>query len=90
MKKLGTLALMSAALIALGGCGEKKDEGGLTAADNQELNNAAEMLDASPDSLVASDNVALGNGEEAAGTAVESDDNAADDGPGDVARGNSE
>jgi hypothetical protein len=62
MKKLGIVIVATAAL-ALAACGAKKDEGGLTASDNQELNNAAEMLDASPDSLVASDNVALGNGE---------------------------
>ena len=66
MKKLGLFTMIAAASVALAACGEKKDEGGLTAADNQELNNAAEMLDASPDSLVASDNVALGNGESTA------------------------
>ena len=63
MKTTKSLLLIAAASLALGGCGSKKDEGGLTAQDNLELNNAAEMLDASPDSLVAS-NVALGNGEE--------------------------
>ena len=62
MKRLGLFTIFAAASVALAACGEKKDEGGLTAADNQELNNAAEMLDASPDSLVASDDVALGNG----------------------------
>jgi hypothetical protein len=89
MNKPGTMILAVAALASLAACGAKKDEGGLTAADNQELNNAAEMLDASPDSLVASGNVALGNGEEAAGTAVETEANAADN-QGEVARGNSE
>ncbi|MDB5669502.1 MAG: hypothetical protein JWO25_461 [Alphaproteobacteria bacterium] len=63
MKKLNALISIAAITLALAACGPKKDEGGLTAQDNQELNNAAEMLDASPDSLVASDNVALGNGE---------------------------
>ena len=87
MKKLGTLALIAAASIALAACGEKKDEGGLTAADNQELNNAAEMLDASPDSLVASDDVSLGNGES---TALDADAaNAAGNGA-EVNPGNSE
>ena len=66
MKKLGLFTMFAAVSVALAACGEKKDEGGLTAADNQELNNAAEMLDASPDSLVASDDVALGNGESTA------------------------
>jgi hypothetical protein len=88
MKKLGTLALSAAALLVLAACGEKKDEGGLTAQDNQELNNAAEMLDASPDSLVASDNVALGNGES---TALETDAaNAAIDNDANAIQGNSE
>jgi hypothetical protein len=88
MKKLGTLSIATAALIALAACGSKKDEGGLTAQDNQELNNAAEMLDASPDSLVASDNVTLGNGE---ATAVDTGGgNEATDNGADVSRGNSE
>jgi hypothetical protein len=88
MKKLGTLPIAAAVVIALAGCGGKKDEGGLSAQDNQELNNAAEMLDASPDSLVASDNTALGNGE---GTAVDDDGGAgAEENTGGVARGNSE
>ena len=69
MKRLGLFTIFAAASVALAACGEKKDEGGLTAADNQELNNAAEMLDASPDSLVASDDVALGNGESTASDA---------------------
>jgi hypothetical protein len=89
MKKLSTLILTTAALVALAGCGAKKDEGGLSAQDNQELNAAAEMLDASPDSLVATDNVALGNGEEPAAGAAEANESAAND-AGDVARGNSE
>jgi hypothetical protein len=89
MKKLLTVTLMTAAMVALAACGAKKDEGGLTAQDNQELNNATEMLDTSPDSLVASDNVALGNGEQAVDTGAATDANAAND-AGDVARGNSE
>jgi hypothetical protein len=89
MSKLGIFAIATAASIALAACGAKKDEGGLTAQDNQELNNAAEMLDASPDSLIASDNVALGNGEEATGTDADAGEsaNVADN---EVARGNSE
>ena len=89
MRKLGIVTLAAFVSISLAACGAKKDEGGLTAEDNQELNNAAEMLDASPDSLVPSDNVALGNGDEAVGTGVESEANAAGD-QGEVARGNAE
>lgn len=85
MKKLGLFTMFAAVSVALAACGEKKDEGGLTAADNQELNNAAEMLDASPDSLVASDDVALGNGES---TALDAEANAS--GNGAVEPGNSE
>jgi hypothetical protein len=54
-------------LIALGACGRGDDKaGGLTAEENRQLDNAAEMLDTSPDSLVPADNQALGNGEETA------------------------
>lgn len=64
MKTTKPILLIAAASLALAACGSKKDEGGLTAQDNLELNNAAEMLDTSPDSLVPTDNVALGNGED--------------------------
>jgi hypothetical protein len=37
----------------------------VTAEESRELDNAAEMLDASPDSLTASEDAALGNGESA-------------------------
>ena len=64
MKTTKSLLLIAAATLALAGCGSKKDEGGLTSEDNLELNTAAEMLDASPDSLIASENGTLGNGED--------------------------
>jgi hypothetical protein len=51
--------LACAALTAA--CG-REDDGSPTAAENESLNNIAEVLDASPDSLVAEDG-ALGNGE---------------------------
>jgi hypothetical protein len=63
MGKMIVAAALAAGL-ALAGCGDKAGEGGLTEAENRELDNAAEMLDASPDSLVANDEAALGNGEE--------------------------
>jgi hypothetical protein len=62
MKKLVMAA--GAALFALAACGSEENPGGLSAEENRELNNAAEMLDASPDSLIASDEATLGNGEE--------------------------
>jgi hypothetical protein len=65
MKRLTTLA---AALAALSACGGDENAGGLSAEENRELNNAAEMLDASPDSLVAGEDAGLGNGEEPAQT----------------------
>ncbi len=53
-----------AAVLALGACGGSDDgEGGVTAEESKQLNEAAEMLDASPDSLVAGDETGLGNGE---------------------------
>lgn len=67
MNRVGVAAVLAAAAM-LTACGEGESEGGLTAEDNRELNNAAEMLDTSPDSLVASDDAALGNGDAPAQT----------------------
>jgi hypothetical protein len=53
----GSLALLA----ACGGGGS--GEGGVTADESKQLNEAAEMLDVSPDSLVAPDETGLGNGE---------------------------
>jgi len=50
---------------ALAGCGDGGEAGGVTREEAQQLNEAAEMLDASPDSLVASDEATLGNGDTA-------------------------
>lgn len=68
---MNTLGLAAAALIgaaALAGCGDSGGEGGLTAEESRELDNAAEMLDVPPDSLVADENAPLGNGEAPAET----------------------
>jgi hypothetical protein len=57
-----------AAVLALGACGGGNEgEGGVTAEESRQLNEAAEMLDASPDSLVAGDETGLGNGEAESG-----------------------
>jgi hypothetical protein len=51
--------LACASLVAA--CG-RDDDGSPTASENESLNNISEVLDASPDSLVA-DDATLGNGE---------------------------
>lgn len=63
---MAAAAFLGAAMLA--GCGESGGEGGLTAEDNRDLENAAEMLDVPPDSLVADENAPLGNGEAPAET----------------------
>ena len=61
-----------AAVLALGACGgDEPREGGVTAEESKQLNDAAEMLDASPDSLVAGDETGLGNGEAGSAEAAE-------------------
>jgi hypothetical protein len=64
MRRLIAAALLAGGLTILAGCGDKPGAGGLTEEDNLQLNNAAEMLDTSPDSLVANDEAVLGNGDE--------------------------
>ena len=60
--------IMTAALIAgaamLAACSETPGEGDLTSEDNRQLENAAEMMDVPSDSLVANEEMLLGNGEE--------------------------
>ena len=60
------IAITLAALLLLTACGRGEDENMPTAKESQALNEAAEMLDTSPDSLVAADNAELGNGQVAA------------------------
>lgn len=61
MKKFGAMAALLAIASLVAACG-REDDGSPTAAENESLNNISEVLDASPDSLVADDS-ALGNGE---------------------------
>jgi hypothetical protein len=79
MKAYGWGALAALALLAACGGGET---GGVTAEESQQLNEAAEMLDAAPDTLVAADESGLGNGEAAVAPADTGDvlvaDNRAD------------
>ena len=73
MKHSVGLAVM-AAVLALGACGGgEKNPGGVTQEESEQLNNAAEMLDASPDSLVAPDETGLGNGEAGSGEEANAD-----------------
>jgi pantoate kinase len=66
MNRLTKAAAALAALTLVAACGQKNEsEGGLSAEDSQQLNNAAEMLDTSADSLTAGEDTPLGNGEEA-------------------------
>lgn len=70
MKQLKALVAL-VAVLALPACGENEGAGGVTKEESQQLNEAAEMLDASPDSLAASDETALGNGEATAETGAD-------------------
>jgi predicted small lipoprotein YifL len=63
MRKTIAAALLAAAALTAAGCGKKADPNVPTAEENASLANASAM-DTSPDSLVASDNAALGNGED--------------------------
>ena len=65
MKRVLTTALLGAAATIAACGGSDESNGGVTAEESQQLDNAAEMLDASPDSLVATDEAPLGNGDEA-------------------------
>jgi hypothetical protein len=66
MKKLGAMAGLLAGAALVAACGHA-DDGSPTAAENEQLNNISEELDASPDSMVAEE-PALGNGEQPAAT----------------------
>ena len=55
---------VAAALFALGACGGPEEgAGGVTQEEARELDEAAEMLDASPDSLSVGEGAELGNGD---------------------------
>lgn len=58
------LAVGLTATMALAGCGDTASDGSPTAEENRQLNEAAEMLDTSPDDLVPAEEAELGNGDE--------------------------
>ena len=63
MTKTILLLPLAFATTALNACNRHEDSGGVSAEESQQLNNAAEMLDASPDSLAAGNDTPLGNGD---------------------------
>jgi hypothetical protein len=67
-----------AALVLVAGCGGSQPANeGVTAEESRQLNETAEMLDTSPDSLIADENLEIGNGETpAANTAADASANA--------------
>ena len=68
--RMGLIA--AAVCFTLAACGgDEQRDGGVTAEESKQLNEAAEMLDASPDSLVAGDETGLGNGEAGSAEAAE-------------------
>ena len=68
---LGPLGAISA-LALVAGCGGG-ETGGVTEEESRQLNEAAAMLDAGPDTVVAADETGLGNGEAAAAPAETGD-----------------
>ncbi len=65
-----SIAFVAAAALVLGACGgPDENSGGLSGEENRKLDNIAETLDASPDSLSATEETGLGNGEEASAEA---------------------
>ena len=73
MRKSIVAAALAGGLTMLAGCGDKDPGTTPTEEENRQLDNAAEMLDASPDSMIANEDAPLGNGEEA----VEADESVA-------------
>lgn len=61
MRSIIATGLTAAALVLLAGCGDKENTGP-TAEENAQLEEAANMLDTSPDSLTV-ENPELGNGD---------------------------
>jgi predicted small lipoprotein YifL len=61
-KTIAVALLAAAAAVTVAGCGKKADPN-VPTEENAALANASSM-DTSPDSLVAGDNAALGNGED--------------------------
>lgn len=65
-----TRSILLAGALALAGCGagDEAGAGGVTAEESRQLNEAAAMLDAAPETVIAADETGLGNGQPAAAT----------------------
>ncbi|MEA2998258.1 MAG: hypothetical protein QOK17_91 [Sphingomonadales bacterium] len=81
MRKIVAAAALAMGIASLGACNKGGNSNELTAEDNAQLNDANNMLDASPDSLAVG-NVTLGNGENAASDGVGAGDEAIENGAG--------
>jgi len=79
MRKFAAATALAMGIAALGACGKSGNSNELTAEDNAQLNEAGNMLDASPDSLAVG-NVTLGNGENASSDSIEAGDEAIENG----------
>lgn len=55
------MGAMAVSLVLLAACGGGQEEGGLTAEESRQLNEAAAMLDEAPDDLTVPDEIELGN-----------------------------
>jgi hypothetical protein len=77
MRKIVTTAIIALGLAALGACHRGGDSNELTAEENAQLEEADNMLDASPDGLAVT-NAPVGNGEAIASDSVNADDEAPD------------
>ena len=73
-RSIGGTAVLIAALL-LAGCGRDKPVGGVSPDEAVALNNAAEMLDASPDGLAAPVGMQPANGAESEGDASDNTQN---------------
>jgi len=62
---VGRKMIAIAFTIALAACNDEPERGGVTAEEAEQLNEAADMIDVSSDSLTAGEDETLGNGEEA-------------------------
>jgi len=65
MRRMMAAAALATGVVALAGCGKGSDANQLTAEENAQLDDAANMLDASPDGLAVT-NAPIGNGEDQA------------------------
>jgi hypothetical protein len=77
MRKIVVAAALVIGLAALGACHRGGDSNELTAEENAQLNDATNMLDASPDGLAVT-NAPIGNGENATDADDDGDEDAVD------------